>query len=97
VPETADHAEARVLAATVAAAIRTLAPLFPHDAAYLAASVVDVERWADDGFGVPDFLDSSSPSSRRSTASTACATSSSSRCTRRTARATASSRRCSAR
>ncbi|WP_336626631.1 MULTISPECIES: DUF6421 family protein [unclassified Microbacterium] len=58
VPETADHAEARVLAATVAAAIRTLAPLFPHDAAYLAASVVDVERWADDGFGVPDFLDS---------------------------------------
>ena len=58
VPETADHAEARVLAATVTAAIRTLAPLFPHDAAYLAASVVDVERWADDGFGVPDFLDS---------------------------------------
>ncbi len=58
VPEIADHAEARVLAATVAAAIRTLAPLFPHDAAYLAASVVDVERWADDGFGVPDFLDS---------------------------------------
>ena len=57
-PETADHAEARVLAATVTAAIRTLAPLFPHDAAYLAASVVDVERWADDGFGVPDFLDS---------------------------------------
>ena len=58
VPEIADHAEARILAATVAAAIRTLAPLFPHDAAYLAASVVDVERWADDGFGVPDFLDS---------------------------------------
>ncbi len=58
VPEIADHAEARVLATTVAAAIRTLAPLFPHDAAYLAASVVDVERWADDGFGVPDFLDS---------------------------------------
>ena len=58
VPETAYHAEARVLAATVTAAIRTLAPLFPHDAAYLAASVVDVERWADDGFGVPDFLDS---------------------------------------
>ena len=56
VPDPADHAAARTLAATIAAAIRTLAPLFPHDEAYLAASVVDIEQWVDGGFGVPDFL-----------------------------------------
>ncbi|WP_231110859.1 DUF6421 family protein, partial [Mycobacterium avium] len=37
-------------------AIRSLAPLFPHDEAYLAASIVDIEQWTDGGFGVPDFL-----------------------------------------
>ncbi len=50
--------EARELVATIAAAIRALAPLFPHDAEYLAASIVDFERWAQGCFGVPDFLDS---------------------------------------
>ena len=35
-----------------------LAPLFPHDAAYLSALVVDFDRWVADGLGVPDFLDS---------------------------------------
>ncbi|MEV9454972.1 DUF6421 family protein, partial [Klebsiella pneumoniae] len=39
-------------------AIAALTPLFPHDDAYLRASVVDFERWRDGGFGVPDFLDS---------------------------------------
>ncbi|WP_454137820.1 DUF6421 family protein [Microbacterium paulum] len=56
VPDPADHAAARTLAATIAAAIRTLAPLFPHDETYLAASIVDIEQWTDGGFGVPDFL-----------------------------------------
>lgn len=58
VPDPADHPRARSLTSTISAAIRTLAPLFPHDAAYLEASVVDFGRWADGGFGVPDFLDS---------------------------------------
>ncbi|MFT4219094.1 MAG: DUF6421 family protein [Microbacterium sp.] len=53
-----DHAAARALVDTVVDAIRELAPRFPHDAAYLEASVRDFERWADAGFGVPDFLDS---------------------------------------
>jgi len=39
-------------------ALDTLAPHFPHDAAYHAALRADLSRWADDGFGVPDFLDS---------------------------------------
>jgi hypothetical protein len=43
---------------TVIAAVRELAPLLPHDAAYHRALVADLRRWADDGFGVPDFLDS---------------------------------------
>ncbi|BBH17217.1 hypothetical protein Back2_15040 [Nocardioides baekrokdamisoli] len=52
------YAEARVHVATIIDAIETLRPHFPHDDAYLRASVKDFERWADGGFGVPDFLDS---------------------------------------
>ncbi|WP_396658622.1 DUF6421 family protein [Microbacterium sp.] len=52
------HAEARELVATIVESIRELAPRFPHDAEYLAASAHDFERWADGGFGVPDFLES---------------------------------------
>jgi len=54
----ADHDQARALVETIIAAIDELAPLFPHDAEYLAASVRDFRRWLDDGLGVPDFLDS---------------------------------------
>ncbi|MEU6734185.1 DUF6421 family protein [Streptomyces physcomitrii] len=42
----------------IVAAVRELAPLLPHDAAYLDALVTDLLRWADGGFEVPDFLDS---------------------------------------
>ena len=58
IPDEAAHAEARELVATIVAGIRALAPAFPHDAGYLTASVQDFERWADGGFGIPDFLDS---------------------------------------
>ena len=58
IPDGGDHERARALVATITAAIAALAPLFPHDEAYLAASVVDFDRWTDGGFGVPDFLDS---------------------------------------
>jgi hypothetical protein len=58
VPDPADHATARGHVATITAAIGDLRLRFPHDDAYLAASVRDFERWADSGFGVPDFLDS---------------------------------------
>ncbi|GAB2626522.1 DUF6421 family protein [Streptomyces capparidis] len=58
---TADGAPARAEAerqlARVVAAVRELAPLFPHDAAYLDAVTADLERWGREGFGVPDFLD----------------------------------------
>ena len=58
IPDAAHHAAARDLVSAITASIRALAPAFPHDADYLAASVVDFERWASEGFGVPDFLDS---------------------------------------
>ncbi len=58
VPEASDHAEARMLTETIVEAIRELAPRFPHDTEYLAASAHDFERWADAGFGEPDFLES---------------------------------------
>ena len=54
----ADRARARALVATITDRLAELAPRFPHDADYLAALPVDLRRWADEGFGVPDFLDS---------------------------------------
>ncbi|WP_190109639.1 DUF6421 family protein [Streptomyces cinnamoneus] len=51
-----DDVRARV--ETVIAAVERLSPLLPHDAAYHTALVADLRRWADTGFGVPDFLDS---------------------------------------
>ncbi len=57
VPDAAHHAAARGHVATLTAAIEELRPLFPYDDAYLRAAVADFERWADGGFGVPDFLD----------------------------------------
>ena len=58
IPEAADHDAAQKHVAAVVAGIRALSPAFPHDAEYLATSVRDFERWASEGFGVPDFLDS---------------------------------------
>ena len=58
VPEAADHPTARTLIATITDSIAALAPHFPHDADYLRLLVQDFERWAQDGLGVPDFLDS---------------------------------------
>ncbi|MFV9424380.1 DUF6421 family protein [Microbacterium sp. S1037] len=54
----ADAAAAAPLLDDIVEAIETLAPLFPHDAAYLYASIADFQRWRDAGLGVPDFLDS---------------------------------------
>ncbi|WP_156724582.1 DUF6421 family protein [Streptomyces apocyni] len=42
----------------VIAAVRELAPLLPHNDAYHQALIGDLRRWADDGFQIPDFLDS---------------------------------------
>lgn len=53
-----DHKKAAALVARITAGIRALAPAFPHDAAYLEASVADFDRWVAEGFGVPDFYDS---------------------------------------
>jgi hypothetical protein len=58
IPDAAHHSAARALVGAITAAIRALAPAFPHDAEYLAASVVDFDRWVSEEFGVPDFLDS---------------------------------------
>ncbi|KRB38498.1 DUF6421 family protein [Microbacterium sp. Root180] len=58
VPDAAAHADARAHVEAIIAAIDELRPLFPHDAEYLEASMSDFRRWMDQGFGVPDFLDS---------------------------------------
>ncbi|WP_406288562.1 DUF6421 family protein [Embleya sp. NBC_00896] len=56
--EPAGHASARTLVDDITSSITGLAPLFPHDEAYLDAVVTDFRRWAVEGFGRPDFLDS---------------------------------------
>lgn len=58
VPDAADHPAAAEHVEVIVAAVAELAPLFPHDAAYLAALPRDFARWQGSGFGAPDFLDS---------------------------------------
>lgn len=58
VPDPATHAEAREDVTVIVEAIRALTPAFAHDAEYLSASVHDLEKWVDQGLGIPDFHDS---------------------------------------
>ncbi|MHC0433630.1 DUF6421 family protein [Streptomyces sp. O3] len=53
-----DRAAAEAAVGRVIAAVQELAPLLPHNEAYHQALVADLRRWADEGFQVPDFLDS---------------------------------------
>ncbi|NLU68158.1 DUF6421 family protein [Streptomyces sp. HNM0574] len=43
---------------SVCEAVGRISALLPHDAAYHEALTADLRRWAEDGFGIPDFLDS---------------------------------------
>ncbi|WP_029137523.1 DUF6421 family protein [Nakamurella lactea] len=58
VPDAGQHELAGRLVGRICDDINDLAPKFPHDADYLTALVKDFTRWADGGFGEPDFLDS---------------------------------------
>ncbi|WP_394940980.1 DUF6421 family protein [Psychromicrobium sp. YIM B11713] len=58
VPEATDRPRAAELVEVITASIKELAPHFPHDDEYLSLLVKDFERWAAEGFGAPDFLDS---------------------------------------
>ena len=58
IPNDSDHADARSLVSTIVEHLRAFVPVFPHDAVYLTAAAIDFERWAFEGFLVPDFLDS---------------------------------------
>jgi hypothetical protein len=58
VAEESDKSGAAGKVTTIVDAITELAPFFAHDAEYLEALVMDFRRWADEGLGVPDFLDS---------------------------------------
>ncbi|SDR95621.1 DUF6421 family protein [Agrococcus carbonis] len=57
IEDAGDHDAAGALVADLASGIRELAPQFPHDAEYLAQAAIDFERWAEGGFGEPDFFD----------------------------------------
>jgi hypothetical protein len=58
IADSADLTVVRGLVAEIETNLLHLVPLFPHDAKYLEACMADFHRWADEGFGVPDFLDS---------------------------------------
>ncbi|GAA3618785.1 DUF6421 family protein [Marihabitans asiaticum] len=51
-------ARAGELVGTIRTQVAALAPRYPYDADYLTALDADLARWVDEGFGVPDFLDS---------------------------------------
>ncbi|MEU6779258.1 DUF6421 family protein [Nonomuraea angiospora] len=56
VPEEKERAKA--LVAEIGARLGEISAYFPHDAAYLQAVQADLAKWAGQGLGVPDFLDS---------------------------------------
>ncbi|RAM37651.1 DUF6421 family protein [Arthrobacter globiformis] len=58
IPDQASQAAAHANVDALVGAIEALAPAFPHDALYLDLLCRDFGRWAEEGFGVPDFLDS---------------------------------------
>ena len=58
IPDAKDRMKAQKLVATIAEQIEAFVPMLPHDAEYLEASAKDFRRWASEGFGIPDFLDS---------------------------------------
>ncbi|MDQ1571793.1 MAG: hypothetical protein QOF79_2467 [Actinomycetota bacterium] len=58
IPDENAHATARALVEALRDDLLSFRRLLPHDAEYLEASARDFDRWADGGFGVPDFLDS---------------------------------------
>jgi hypothetical protein len=58
IPDQAAHAAAQGHVEALVSATEALAPAFPHDSLYLDLVCRDFGRWAKDGFGVPDFLDS---------------------------------------
>jgi hypothetical protein len=58
IPDAASHADASQALETVVAGVEAISAELPHDKAYHVAIVDDLRRWAAEGFGTPDFLDS---------------------------------------
>jgi hypothetical protein len=58
IPGSGDRDAAADHVAAVIESVSGLAPMFPHDEAYLAAVQADFAAWTAGGFGIPDFLSS---------------------------------------
>ncbi|KNX38183.1 DUF6421 family protein [Luteipulveratus halotolerans] len=58
IPDAERHPRATALVESMKVEIAALASRFAHDAAYLEALPVDLDRWVAGGFAKPDFLDS---------------------------------------
>jgi len=58
IPDASVHSEMKDHVDTLATHLETLARDLSHDHDYLMASAADFHRWAEEGFGVPDFYES---------------------------------------
>lgn len=58
IPNLEDYRQATELISNIINDIQALSPLFPHEEQYLKTVVNDLNKWAANGFEVPDFLDS---------------------------------------
>jgi len=58
IPEFENHVAAHAFAERIIRGLRHFSSVLPHDRDYLLASVIDFERWTEEGFGIPDFFDS---------------------------------------
>lgn len=58
VPNPTDHVPAHRHVNLLIDAIQQLAPLLPHETAYLQVLAADMQRWAASGFTLPDFFSS---------------------------------------
>jgi hypothetical protein len=58
ITNSSDHVEAQILVDAMVQELPKFRAALPHDADYLDALILDLERWAAEGFGIPDFYDS---------------------------------------
>jgi hypothetical protein len=58
IPEFENHVAAHAFVERIIRGLRHFSSVLPHDRDYLLASVIDFERWMEEGFGIPDFFDS---------------------------------------
>jgi hypothetical protein len=58
IPKVSAHKSCKTAATTISQSLRSLSKIITHDEAYLLACADDFDKWANEGFKVPDFYNS---------------------------------------